>query len=144
VLPRHRMSAAMEVISAARLDPDQASHPSHVMGSLSSAVMGCPWWDDAGMSDPMTDSTGYAARSRPFAELSESGLLWLINRVVFHPRGFALALVRREGDGEITGWRLLGDGGGPWRMEGDEPEFGAAEATLASARESRHAASTTP
>lgn len=42
---------------------------------------------------------------RPFLELSDSGLLWLINRVVFHPRGVALAL--HEEDGEARGWELL-------------------------------------
>lgn len=73
---------------------------------------------------------------RPLRELSDSGLLWLINRVVFHPRGFALQLARRESDGEIIGWRLAGDGREPWRMEGGEPEFGDAEATLERARAS--------
>jgi hypothetical protein len=79
---------------------------------------------------------------RPFGDLSDSGLLWLINRVVFHPRGFALQLARRETDGEIIGWRLAGDGSELWRMDGDEPEFDAAEATFAAARshpEPRHA-----
>lgn len=42
---------------------------------------------------------------RPFLELSESGLLWLINRVVFHPRGVALGLY--EADGGARGWRLI-------------------------------------
>ncbi|MGQ4469313.1 hypothetical protein ACN6K6_000615 [Streptomyces violaceoruber] len=42
---------------------------------------------------------------RPFLDLSDSGLLWLINRVVFHPRGVALALYQ-EGDAAL-GWTLL-------------------------------------
>lgn len=42
---------------------------------------------------------------RPLLELSESGLLWLINRVAFHPRGLALALYQ-EGD-EALGWKLI-------------------------------------
>ena len=42
---------------------------------------------------------------RPFLELSDAGLLWLINRVVFHPRGLALAL--HEQDGVAHGWELL-------------------------------------
>jgi hypothetical protein len=75
-----------------------------------------------------------AGNPLPFSDLSESGLLWLINRVVFHPRGFALQLAQRESDGEITGWRLAGDGSGAWRMDGDEPEFAAAEATFEAAR----------
>lgn len=47
---------------------------------------------------------------RPWRELSESGLLWLINAVVFHPRGFALALSMNTRTGEVTGWDVLGDG----------------------------------
>lgn len=42
---------------------------------------------------------------RPFGELSESGLLWLINRVVFHPHAVALALVYGD-DGAVTSWGL--------------------------------------
>jgi hypothetical protein len=72
--------------------------------------------------------------SLPLADLSETGLLWLINRVVFHPRGFALALVKNL-DGQILGWSLEGDGSEPWCFEGDEDQhFRAAEATFAAAR----------
>lgn len=42
---------------------------------------------------------------RPLGELSESGLLWLINRTVFHPRGMSLA-VHRTGKA-VTGWSLI-------------------------------------
>lgn len=41
-------------------------------------------------------------------EFQESGLLWLLNTTVLHPRGYALALVQEEG--EVIGWRLMGDG----------------------------------
>ena len=63
---------------------------------------------------------------RPFNELRDTGLLWLINRVVFHPRGYALALHYADPDpgptgGTATGWSLLGDGTEPWTM-GDPPE----------------------
>jgi hypothetical protein len=34
---------------------------------------------------------------RMFAELSPSGLLWLINVSVFHPRGYALAIHMEDG-----------------------------------------------
>lgn len=64
---------------------------------------------------------------RPFADLRDSGLLWLINRVVFHPRGYALALHFEDTPdrnlaegGEVTGWSILGDGTEPWSM-GDPP-----------------------
>lgn len=73
-------------------------------------------------------------KDRPFSELSDSGLLWLINATVFHPRGFALALVGDQ-NGKITGWELLGDGSEPWVYDGARPErFAAAEQTLARVR----------
>jgi hypothetical protein len=72
---------------------------------------------------------GHDEAVRPFAELRDSGLLWLINRALFHPRGWALALSYR--DGQVVGWRLLGDGSEVWRFTDDEDEnFAAAEATL--------------
>lgn len=43
------------------------------------------------------------------SELRDTGLLWLINRVVFHPRGFKLGLVP-DSHGNIVGWRMQGDG----------------------------------
>jgi len=65
------------------------------------------------------------------SELRDSGLLWLINRVVFHPRGYALALHVNSGTGEITGWELLGAGRELWVMEPPEDDnFERAEATL--------------
>lgn len=60
----------------------------------------------------MNEKSGTDAR--PFIDLRDSGLLWLINRVVFHPRGFALALLVRNG--EAVGWELLGDGEEVWTM----------------------------
>jgi hypothetical protein len=67
--------------------------------------------------------------ARPFAELADSGLLWLVNAAVFHPRGYALALVRERG--EVTGWTLLGNGSEPWRFGDDcAAEFAAANRTL--------------
>jgi hypothetical protein len=68
---------------------------------------------------------------RDFRELSESGLLWLINAVVFHPRGFALALSMDTLTGQVTGWDILGDGTEPWQYADDmHARFVAAEATL--------------
>lgn len=66
---------------------------------------------------------------RPFDELRDSGLLWLINRVVFHPRGFALALTY-IGD-EVIGWTVEGGGSEPWQFAGPEDgNFHNAEKTL--------------
>lgn len=69
---------------------------------------------------------------RSFDDFRASGLLWLINRTVFHPRGFALGFVRDDEAGEVTGWELLGDGAEPWRFDGDGEDglFAAAEATF--------------
>lgn len=75
---------------------------------------------------------------RPITELRDSGLLWLTNRVVFHPRGFALAL-HADADGHITGWSLQGDGGEAWSFPPglDAAHFQAAERTLNAARGDR-------
>ena len=66
---------------------------------------------------------------RPFEDLATSGLLWLINASVFHPRGFALAL--KVKDGKAIGWSLLGDGSEPWYFEGTRNDkFNAVAATF--------------
>lgn len=62
---------------------------------------------------------------RPWNDLRESGLLWLINRVVLHPRGYALA-IHYEGDaddlGAALGWSLMGDGTEVWGYHSSVPE----------------------
>lgn len=50
---------------------------------------------------------------RDFDELRTSGLLWAINRVLLHPRGFALSLSYNP-QGELEGWVLKGDGTETW------------------------------
>jgi hypothetical protein len=42
-------------------------------------------------------------------DLRADGLLWLINRTVFHPRGYALGY-----DPDTHEFVLLGDGHEPW------------------------------
>jgi hypothetical protein len=77
---------------------------------------------------------------RSFAELRDSGLLWLVNRVCFHPHGFALALVTNTETGEAIGWDLLGDGSEVWRFGGDEDEhFEQVRRTFAEATPTRAA-----
>lgn len=68
---------------------------------------------------------------RPFREIRDAGLLWLINTTVFHPRGYALALAF-DADGNATGWKLLGDGTEPWVMPDHEcdEQFAAASQLL--------------
>lgn len=58
-------------------------------------------------------------RVRSFSEFRTLGLLWLINASVFHPRGFAISFVNDPATGEVTGWRLEGDGGEAWFFEPD-------------------------
>lgn len=68
-----------------------------------------------------------------FEDLRALGVLWLLNRVVFHPRGFALGLVYPEGvtpdmiqrhDVEPVGWRLAPAlPFGPWQYPGTEQEM---------------------
>jgi hypothetical protein len=45
-------------------------------------------------------------------KLREDRVLWIINRVIFHPRGFALGLDTKTG--ELS---LFGDGEVPWRFD---------------------------
>lgn len=74
---------------------------------------------------------------RPLAELRESGLLWLLNASVFHPRGLGLAL-HFDDDGAVTGWSLMSAGTDEPFSFPDTPDihalFRAAERTLAEAR----------
>jgi hypothetical protein len=76
-------------------------------------------------------------RGRPFGELKDSGLLWLVNRAALHPRGFALA-IHFDGAGDATGWSIMGDGSEPWAylMDAEEDDcFARLEATLKTARD---------
>lgn len=72
---------------------------------------------------------------RPFLELRDTGLLWLINRVALHPRGLSLAL-HVSGSGDVLGWSLLrNDDNEPWSFDPatDSDGHTRAEATLAAA-----------
>ena len=66
-----------------------------------------------------------------FESLRIHELLYTINTVLFHPRGFALGLnypdgVTREqiiaNEAEPDGWVLHGDGTEPWRYELEDGE----------------------
>lgn len=56
----------------------------------------------------------------------EDGVLWLINRVVFHPRGFALTRQR----GANPEWTIQGDGTEVWAFQNGQEDrsFAAVEA----------------
>lgn len=58
-----------------------------------------------------------------FNDLENSGLLWMINRFIFHPRGFTFGLVPDE-HGNIIGWTVLGDGKTCQRFLPDMDEMG--------------------
>jgi YD repeat-containing protein len=55
---------------------------------------------------------------RPFEEFIDSGLLWAINRVLFHPRGYALAF-SYDDDDKLIGWLIQGDGDEVWAFDYD-------------------------
>lgn len=58
--------------------------------------------------------------TRPFADLRSTGLLWLVNTTVFHPRGYSLGIALDD-DGNATGWTLYGDGTEPWQFRDPDP-----------------------
>ena len=68
---------------------------------------------------------------RPFEDLSDTGILWLINRVVFHPRGFAFS-IHINSDGVADGWDVEGDGSEIWRfsLDSDDKKFTTVEKFL--------------
>jgi hypothetical protein len=73
----------------------------------------------------MSTESPRIAQNRPFSEFRDEGLLWLVNRVVFHPRGYALAIsFSKNDDGttnydDATGWSIMGDGSESWNMGAD-------------------------
>lgn len=56
---------------------------------------------------------------RPIEDIFETGVLWAINTMVFHPRGYSLT-VHRGDDEKITGWSVSGDGVNPISIFYDE------------------------
>lgn len=72
----------------------------------------------------------------PFEHLTNHGVLWAINRVLFHPRGFALAVHTTKETGLISGWSIIWDGSEPgtFTEETDDEHFALFEQALADAR----------
>lgn len=94
--------------------------------SFDGAPLG-PTVDGAGVARARSDDGVY-----PFEAAREHGLLWYINRVAFHPRGFALGFIYppdadpaaiASGDISPVGWTITGDGTEPWAF-GDMPDGG--------------------
>lgn len=86
-------------------------------------------------------------KGRPFAEMMDAGLLWLINTSVFHPRGVALSIHVDRETGAASGWSLVAAEPGevmryavpaeladPSAAPDVDAAYRAAEATLAAAR----------
>jgi hypothetical protein len=70
-------------------------------------------------------------------DLEQDGLLWLINRVVFHPRGFALQMVvDTENHEKVFGFALRGNADEPFVFSNqqDDEKFKAVETLFAKAR----------
>ena len=87
---------------------------------------------DTRFSEPTDETT-----ARPWVDLFDTGVLWAINRTLFHPRGFGLAVETDAATGAVIGWSLHGDGSEPWKFEDNEMEdarFAAFEALLAGRR----------
>lgn len=57
-----------------------------------------------------------------FENFRQFGGLWMLNRTVFHPRGFALAFVYGTKREVPIGWTLQGDGTEPWCFGDDAVE----------------------
>jgi hypothetical protein len=57
-----------------------------------------------------------------FNQLREEGVLFMINRLVFHPRGYALALEYADGETEPRGWNIIGDGTEIWCFYHEEEQ----------------------
>lgn len=51
-------------------------------------------------------------------EFKDTGLLWLVNTSVMHPRGYAIAVTVAE-DGEPIAMSVVGDGTEPWCFDGE-------------------------
>jgi hypothetical protein len=90
---------------------------------------------------PFTPADGETRPTvRSLAELSSSGLLWLINAAVFHPRGVALAISIDPTGEKSDGWYMVGSGASgdpePWSFEPGpdiDAKFLAAAETIKSA-----------
>lgn len=65
-------------------------------------------------------------------DVHDDGVLWCVNKAIFHPRGFALA--HTPGTDE---WFILGDGSEPWHYGPgiDDECFAAVERLFARAKE---------
>jgi len=59
-----------------------------------------------------------------FKEFQENGLLWALNRMVLHPRGYAVAFEMHDDDDGVGGWFLMGDGTEVWAFDQETDDSG--------------------
>lgn len=71
--------------------------------------------------------------------LRASGLLWLINRVLFQPAPLGPVHLLQRRRRRATGWQILGDGTQPWSFTDEVGKFERAEDTLRAAVQVRQA-----
>lgn len=81
-----------------------------------------------GAETPAFDDNRWASTPFKTDDLPDLGFLWAINRLVFHPRGWALSWSREE-----QSWQLWGDGTEAWQFdyETDKERQAVFEKTLA-------------
>lgn len=83
------------------------------------------------------DEVDQQVPARPFSEMADNGVLWAVNRTLFHPRGFALWFGTDE-HGVSLGWGIDGDGTEPWSFGPDIDEVGKMRAFEALLERQRH------
>ena len=113
-----------------------ADHPTLILNSPGGGQVSLPQtFAVHPAAEPAQPAGEDSSAPRPFLELRDTGLLWLINRVALHPRGLSLAL-HVSGSGDVLGWSLLrNDDNEPWSFDPatDSDGHARAEATLAAA-----------
>lgn len=60
--------------------------------------------------------------NKTFNEFQAEGLLWALNRYIFHPRGLAIQFTYIED--EVVGWGVLGDGKEVWAFDDPTDDSG--------------------
>lgn len=61
---------------------------------------------------------------RTFEDFRAAGLLWLVNRHVFHPMGYALTFHIDTETKRVLGWSIQGDGREVWSFAEKDDDAG--------------------
>lgn len=62
------------------------------------------------MSDPLEPNFD---KDLTLTDLRDYGLIWAINKMILHPRGYAMSINLDHETGEAIGWNILGNGTEP-------------------------------